>query len=242
MLEILSGDDGVVNTLTKAQTYEYLIAIELGRSYTSILNILLVISGAFGVFRRDIFSGTGKFDKDTITEDFDLTLKVRKTKGKIPFVKDSIARTYCPNNWKAWIKQRQRWAHGQMQTLKKHKDLMTSSNFTRRDRISMFDMWVLDIAMNFLFVIYLMALGPAVIIMAVYGNVHILINILTLVIITYLISETIIFVFAVLVSRQYKYFKYIYLVPFMALFYRPFLKIVIFKSYINAARSKEAKW
>ena len=131
-VEILSGDDGIVNTLTRAQSYEYLIAIELGRSFTSIFNILLVISGAFGVFRREIFSGTGKFDKDTITEDFDLTLKVRKTKGKIPFVKDSIARTYCPNNWRAWIKQRQRWAHGQMQTLKKHKDLMLSSKSTKQ--------------------------------------------------------------------------------------------------------------
>ena len=96
--------------------------------------------------------------------------------------------------------------------------------------------------MIFLFVVYLIALGPASIIMAVYGNVHILVNVLTLVIGTYLISETIIFVFAVLVSRKYKYFKYLYLVPFMALFYRPFLKIVIFKSYINAARNKEATW
>ena len=241
-VKILSGDDGVVNTLTKAQSYEYLIAIELGRSFTSILNILLVISGAFGVFRREIFSGTGKFDKDTITEDFDLTLKVRKTKGKIPFVKDSIARTYCPNNWRAWIKQRQRWAHGQMQTLKKHRDLMLSSKFTRRDRIAMFDMWVLDIIMNFLFVIYLIALGPAAIIMSVYGNVHILVNVLTLVVATYLLSETVIFAFAVIVSRKYSYFKYIYLVPFMALFYRPFLKIVIFKSYIQAARNKETTW
>jgi len=241
-VEILSGDDGITNTLTRAQSYEYLIAIELGRSFTSIFNILLVISGAFGVFRREIFSGTGKFDKDTITEDFDLTLKVRKTKGKIPFVKDSVARTYCPNNWKAWIKQRQRWAHGQMQTLKKHRDLMLSSKSTNRDRVAMFDMWVLDIVMNFLFVVYLIALGPASIIMAVYGNIHILVNVLTLVVITYLISETIIFIFAVLVSRKYKYFKYLYLVPFMALFYRPFLKIVIFKSYINAARNKEATW
>ena len=77
-VKILSGDDGVVNTLTKAQTYEYLIAIELGRSFTSVFNILLVISGAFGVFRREIFSGTGKFDKDTITEDFDLNPKGTK--------------------------------------------------------------------------------------------------------------------------------------------------------------------
>ena len=241
-VKILSGDDGVVNNLTRAQTYEYLIAIELGRSFTSVLNILLVISGAFGVFRREIFSGAGKFDKDTITEDFDLTLKVRKTRGKIPFVRDSIARTYCPNNWRAWMKQRQRWAHGQMQTLKKHKDLMLSSKFTRRDRVAMFDMWVLDIVMNFLFVVYLIALGPASIIMTVYGNVHILVNVLTLVIGTYLVSETVIFVFAVIASRRYEYFKYLYLVPYMALFYRPFLKIVIFKSYINAARNKDTTW
>ncbi|NOJ32775.1 MAG: hypothetical protein DA329_11615, partial [Candidatus Nitrosocosmicus sp.] len=195
-VKILSGDEDVTNTLTNAQKYEYLIAIELGRSFTSALNILLVISGAFGIFRRDIFSNTGKFDKDTITEDFDLTLKIRKTKGKIPFIRDSIARTYCPNNWKAWIKQRRRWAHGQMQTLKKHKDLMLSSKFTRRDRIAMFDMWALDIIMNFLFVIYLIILIPVSIIMIVYGNIHILVNLISLILITYLISETVIFMSA----------------------------------------------
>ncbi len=48
-VKIIAGDDGKTNTLTNLQKYEYMVAIELGRRFTSFFQILLVISGAFGV-------------------------------------------------------------------------------------------------------------------------------------------------------------------------------------------------
>ena len=62
-----------------------MIAIELGRRFTSMFQVLLVISGAFGIFKKEIIKDVHTFDKDTLTEDFDLTLKFRKTRGKIRF-------------------------------------------------------------------------------------------------------------------------------------------------------------
>jgi len=47
-VRILSGDNGVINLLTKCQSYEYLIAFELGRRIRLMMKILVIIPGAFG--------------------------------------------------------------------------------------------------------------------------------------------------------------------------------------------------
>ena len=70
-VKILNGDGDVENLLTKFQKYEYMIAIELGRRFTSMFQVLLVISGAFGIFKKDLIRDVHTFDRDTLTEDFD---------------------------------------------------------------------------------------------------------------------------------------------------------------------------
>ena len=45
------------------------------------MRILVIIPGAFGAFRKGTISKVGFFDKDTITEDFELGIKIFKTKG-----------------------------------------------------------------------------------------------------------------------------------------------------------------
>jgi cellulose synthase/poly-beta-1,6-N-acetylglucosamine synthase-like glycosyltransferase len=51
-VRILSGDNGVVNLLTKCQSYEYLIAFELGRRIRLLIKILVIIPGSFCAFRK----------------------------------------------------------------------------------------------------------------------------------------------------------------------------------------------
>ena len=58
-VRILSGDDGVTNVLTKCQSYEYLIAFELGRRIRLMMGVLVIIPGAFGAFRKSIASKVG---------------------------------------------------------------------------------------------------------------------------------------------------------------------------------------
>jgi cellulose synthase/poly-beta-1,6-N-acetylglucosamine synthase-like glycosyltransferase len=65
-VRILSGDYGVVNLLTKCQSYEYLIAFELGRRIRLMMKILVIIPGAFGAFRKPAVKEVGLFDKDTL--------------------------------------------------------------------------------------------------------------------------------------------------------------------------------
>ena len=84
------------------------------------LNILVVIPGTFSVLTKELGKKIGLYDKDTITEDFDLTLKIFKTGGKVTFIPTAVCWTYCPHTWKGWLRQRIRWSHGQIETLVKH--------------------------------------------------------------------------------------------------------------------------
>jgi len=241
-VKILSGDEGVENILTRFQEYEYLFAIELGRTFTTTFNMLMIISGAFGIFRRDIFSAIGKFDKDTMTEDFDLALKIRKRKGKIKFARDSIARTYCPNNWKAWKVQRRRWAHGHISTLYKHRDMLLSSRFTRKDRVGQADMWLMDVILVFVFWFSPIVFVPYLLIKTLEGNGHIIIYTLATIFLIYLAAETVVFLYAVYSSRKWSNLKLIYLVPVVAFGYRILLKFIVLQGYFKAIRGKKIGW
>jgi len=150
-VRILSGDKGVTNLLTRCQSYEYLVSFELGRRVRTLLNVLVIIPGAFGALRTASAKKIALYDIDTVTEDFDLTLKLFKIGGKIEFVPDVIAYTYCPSNWKAWIRQRVRWSHGQVVTLLKHRDIITTRN-VKYDLwfvFGVFDMIFMDIILLF---------------------------------------------------------------------------------------------
>ena len=240
-VKILAGDGGVENMLTKFQKYEYMIAIELGRRFTSIFQILLVISGAFGIFKKDLINNVYTFDKDTLTEDFDLTLKLRKTGGKILFVPDAIAYTYCPANWTAWIIQRNRWAYGQFQTLSKNKNLLTSK-FPLKDKISFIDMFLLDVIVSMLFPVGLAVLGIVSVIMLMGDNLHVVIYPLALVMSLFLVLEVLVFMFATLYSGKLSNIKLIYLAPLMTFFYRPYLKMINVRAYLRAFYKKRTIW
>jgi len=67
-----------MNLIVKIQAYEYLISMELGRRFQALSGTLLIISGAFGSFHKRFVKSIGQYDGDTITEDFDLTFKMRK--------------------------------------------------------------------------------------------------------------------------------------------------------------------
>ena len=85
------------------------MAFELGKRSEAILDTLIILPGTFAVFRKDIFIEIGMLDEDSIVEDLDLTFKLYKTGGKVMYAPEAVARTYCPGNWRAWIRQRLRW-------------------------------------------------------------------------------------------------------------------------------------
>jgi cellulose synthase/poly-beta-1,6-N-acetylglucosamine synthase-like glycosyltransferase len=235
-VRILSGDKGVTNLLTRCQSYEYLVSFELGRRVRTLLNVLVIIPGAFGALRTERAKKMALYDIDTVTEDFDLTLKLFKSGGKIEFIPEVIAYTYCPNNWKAWIRQRVRWSHGQVVTLLKHRDIITTRNVK-------YDLWfvfgVFD--MIFMDIILLFARTISMIWILFYFTQSIEF-VFILVFLVYFISELIIILAAGIFSPIKSDLKYIYLLPFMLFIYRPFYAYIRLYAFIRALMGKGVDW
>ena len=90
--------------LVNVQIVEYLRAFLAGRTGWSRLNMLLIISGAFGLFRRETVVEAGGYDTTTVGEDTELIVRLhrhcRDLKGryKITFVADPICWTEAPGD------------------------------------------------------------------------------------------------------------------------------------------------
>ncbi|HEY7506726.1 MAG TPA: glycosyltransferase family 2 protein [Nitrososphaera sp.] len=117
------------NLLTKCQALEYLVGINLWRRAFDIFGVVMVVPGALGAFNRKILQQAGNYDKDTLTEDFDVTIKALKCGKVVQASSRAMAYTEAPSSLSDFYKQRVRWYRGNMQTFIKHQDIATNSRF-----------------------------------------------------------------------------------------------------------------
>lgn len=101
------------NTLVRAQALDFLKAFYVNKIALSRFQALAVISGAFGIFTREVLLDVGGY-RTTIGEDIDITLKVHqyisKLKGKkIVLIPEAVCYTELPENYRDLFKQRVRW-------------------------------------------------------------------------------------------------------------------------------------
>jgi hypothetical protein len=115
--------------LERAQILEYLRSFLLGRMAWARLNGLLVISGAFGIFDKEIAIKVGGYDTKTVGEDMEIIVRMRaymeeqKLKYKVAYIPDPLCWTEAPDSHKVFISQRNRWTRGTIETLKMHKKI-----------------------------------------------------------------------------------------------------------------------
>ncbi|HXE74027.1 MAG TPA: glycosyltransferase [Candidatus Xenobia bacterium] len=114
------------------QVVEYLRAFLWGRQGWSALGGLLIISGAFGIFRRELVLEIGGFRTRTVGEDMDLVVRLHRRlrqRGKpyvVRFVPDPICWTEAPASLRQLSCQRRRWQQGLGQSLWHSRDLLFS--------------------------------------------------------------------------------------------------------------------
>ncbi len=134
------------------------------------------------------------------------------------------------------------WAYGQFQTLLKNRNILTSK-FPFRDKISFLDMFALDMFLALLFPVGLLVIGIVSVNLYIQNNLHVLVYPLFFTMITFLILETVLFLYAVLSSANNRSsLKLIYLVPVMTFFYRPYLKMINLRGFLRAFFKKQAPW
>ena len=112
--------------LPRLQSLEYIRAFLLGRMAWSRLNGLMLISGAFGAFDKEIVIKCGGYNHNTVGEDMELVVRIRrymeeqKQDYRVTYIPDPLCWTEAPASFKILRRQRSRWARGTYETLKSH--------------------------------------------------------------------------------------------------------------------------
>ncbi len=123
------------NALAGMQVVEYLRAFLFGRLGWNRLGGNIIISGAFGLFRRESVLGAGGYLHDTVGEDMELVLRLKRLSyeqggpGKIAFVPDPVAWTEVPESLKVLGRQRDRWHRGLADVLWRHRRMLLNPRY-----------------------------------------------------------------------------------------------------------------
>lgn len=125
------------------QTIEYFRAFLSGRMGWSKLNGLLIISGAFGLFLKDVVMAAGGFKYDTVGEDMELVSRLHRymIENRIPykvvFVPDPVCWTEVPENLRTLARQRNRWHRGLLDTIIIHHKMLFNPRFKQIGLLAM---------------------------------------------------------------------------------------------------------
>lgn len=121
--------------LVRFQVVEYLRAFLSGRVAMSAANALLIISGAFGLFKRDAVIEVGGFRHDTIGEDMEIVARLHRRwrdtnrPYRIVFQPDPVCWTEAPETLKILSSQRNRWQRGTCQVLSYHLPMLMNPRY-----------------------------------------------------------------------------------------------------------------
>ena len=138
------------NRVARLQTIEYLRAFMCGRLGWAQLNSLLIISGAFGLFRKERVISIGgyltaneRFKKDTVGEDMELVVRIarmmreRKLKYLIGYAYNANCWTEVPESLNVLHRQRDRWHRGLIDILYFHRKLLFNPGYGRMGMLGM---------------------------------------------------------------------------------------------------------
>ena len=134
-----------VNLVTRWQALEYITAQNMDRRAFASLNCITVVPGAVGAWRKDLLVKVGGFPSDTLAEDQDLTLRIRRLGYTIGYEETAIAWTEAPHDLRSLAKQRFRWAYGTLQCMWKHQDALFRRRFGALGFIAMPNVWIFQI-------------------------------------------------------------------------------------------------
>ncbi|WP_052571762.1 glycosyltransferase family 2 protein [Geothrix fermentans] len=129
--------------LARFQIVEYLRAFLFARVGLASLDTMFIVSGAFGVFRKDVVVAAGGFETATIGEDFELVVRLHrclrdwKRPHHITLVPDPVCWTEVPEDFRGLGRQRNRWQRGLLETLWRHRRMWFNPKYGRIGLFSM---------------------------------------------------------------------------------------------------------
>ena len=123
--------------LPRAQVMEYTRAFLMGRMAWSELDGLLLISGALGMFDKEILIKAGGYSTNTVGEDMEMVVRIRRymvdngLDYDVVYIPDPLCWTEVPTTVSVLARQRSRWTRGTMETLWTHRKLFFNPKYKK---------------------------------------------------------------------------------------------------------------
>jgi cellulose synthase/poly-beta-1,6-N-acetylglucosamine synthase-like glycosyltransferase len=121
--------------LPRLQVVEYARAFLMGRMAWSSVNGLIIISGALGMFDKEMVVNAGGYLTRTVGEDMELIVRIRRYmyENKLPhevcYIPDPLLWTEVPEDRGTLARQRNRWSRGMMDTLFFHRKMFFNPSY-----------------------------------------------------------------------------------------------------------------
>jgi cellulose synthase/poly-beta-1,6-N-acetylglucosamine synthase-like glycosyltransferase len=221
------------NTLTKIIALEMVVFATLLRHTYSSVDMVSMVPGALGAYRKKALLERGLYDKDTLVEDYDLTIKILKGGGKIV---TSTATCYskAAATLTEYYHQRTRWMRGNFQTLMKHKNILINGRYGMLHKfvypamlLSFLIVPVMDVVM----------LG-----LAVYSILKGFIAPLIIPFVVFTLLQVVVGALAIVVGGNEKDWKLIVYSPLFIVGYRHIGDFIILESVFDVLIRKNLKW
>jgi cellulose synthase/poly-beta-1,6-N-acetylglucosamine synthase-like glycosyltransferase len=129
--------------LAMFQVVEYARAFFGARTGWSALNGLLIISGAFGLFKRATVIAAGGYRTDTVGEDGELVTRLHRTcrdarrPYRIVYIADPVCWTEVPETARFLRRQRRRWYRGCVEMLLIHRRMIMNPRYRAAGLLSL---------------------------------------------------------------------------------------------------------
>ncbi|SFL49678.1 Glycosyltransferase, catalytic subunit of cellulose synthase and poly-beta-1,6-N-acetylglucosamine synthase [Halogranum rubrum] len=224
----VSNRDSLV---TKCQSLEYIFGINIYRRVFDHFGVVPIVPGCLGAYRRDALEAVCAYDPQTLTEDFDTTVKVLKAGYDVRVSKAQVF-TEAPDTWKDLYKQRLRWYRGNFMTFLKHFDDLMDTRHRMVHRLwlplSIVEMFFLPFASWVILgvIVYLLVSGlvaQTIALFAFFTSIVILINVLAL-------------------KIEGEEFEHILYAPLFVIGYKHFHDAIMVKSLIDVVRDTDMQW
>lgn len=117
------------------QVLEYERSFLASRIFMDKFNGNLIISGAFGLFKKDAVINVGGYQVGSMGEDMELIVKLHSyyRSNDLPYLikyaYEAVCWTQAPERFRDLLKQRKRWHIGLLQSMMSHKTMITKPSY-----------------------------------------------------------------------------------------------------------------
>ncbi|MDF2626766.1 MAG: glycosyl transferase [Symbiobacteriaceae bacterium] len=139
------------NLVALFQIVEYLRAFYLGRMGWNPTGGLLIISGAFGLFKTQAVAEVGGYLTSSVGEDMELVVRLHRQMAErgqeyeVAFVPDPVCWTEVPESTKVLGRQRDRWHRGLLDTLIRHRGMLFRRRYKAAGMAAMPYFWLVEV-------------------------------------------------------------------------------------------------